>query len=94
MLFLPLAVTANFAKGVGGLAAGASKAALHRAIALRDNMGDVTGKVHAQGTAAFAAGTMIGATVLEVFGSGTTFLWTSFIGCTVLHLIAVECRIE
>ena len=48
-LFLPLASLANVAKGVGGLAAGASKAALHRTLALRENLGDITAKLYSQG---------------------------------------------
>jgi hypothetical protein len=36
-------------QGIGGLAAGASKAALHRTLALRENLGDLTAKLYSQG---------------------------------------------
>lgn len=48
--FLPLASLAYVAKGIGGLAAGASKASLHKTLALRENLGDITAKLYSQGT--------------------------------------------
>jgi hypothetical protein len=89
-LFLPLASLANVAKGVGGLAAGASKAALHRALALRDNLGDVTAKLYSQGIAAYLVGMAGGialAHAVAVVGAPAGAL-AAFGALTAVHLAA------
>lgn len=90
-LFLPLASLANVAKGVGGLAAGASKAALHRALARRDNLGDVTAKLYSQGIAAYLIG-MGGGIALShlaaTSGAGGAAVLAAFGALTTVHLAA------
>lgn len=87
-LFLPLASVANVAKGIGGLSAGASKAAINKTLALKDNLGDITAKLYSQGITAYLLGMMLGIQ-LTIFLSSTTSLapaWLAFSLLTTIHL--------
>jgi hypothetical protein len=92
-LFLPLASLANVAKGIGGLAAGASKAALHQTLARRDNLGDVTAKLYSQGITAYLLGMLLGIQTTFAIASpltSGTFVnaWSAFALLTATHLYA------
>ncbi|CAG8441095.1 12658_t:CDS:2 [Ambispora leptoticha] len=59
-LFLLFASTSNVGKNICWLAGAASRAQMTKTFALRDNLGDITGKSRSQGTAAGLLGTGIG----------------------------------
>jgi hypothetical protein len=84
--FLPLASLANLAKGVGGLAAGASKATLHRSLALRDNLGDVTAKLYSQGITAYLLGMGIGIGTTLLCAASPLAVAAAFGSLTAVHL--------
>lgn len=86
--FLPLASLANLAKGVGGLAAGASKATLHRSLALRDNLGDVTAKLYSQGITAYLLGMGLGIATTVVCHQSQLAVAAAFGALTAVHLAA------
>ena len=58
--FLPIASVANIGKNIGFLTASASRAAIHNALTLRTNLGDVTAKAGSQSIAASLVGTALG----------------------------------
>ena len=58
--FLPIASVANIGKNIGFLTASASRAAIHNALTLRTNLGDVTAKAGSQSIAASLVGTSLG----------------------------------
>ncbi|KAG2171488.1 hypothetical protein INT43_009149 [Umbelopsis isabellina] len=58
--FLVMASVSNIGKNMAWLAASASRAHIHRTFAIRNNLGDITGKSGSQATAAGLAGTGIG----------------------------------
>ncbi|CAG8551907.1 7910_t:CDS:2 [Ambispora gerdemannii] len=70
-LFLLFASTSNVGKNICWLAGAASRAQMTKTFALRDNLGDITGKSRSQGTAAGLLGTGIGiaisATITAMF---------------------------
>ncbi|KAG9304803.1 hypothetical protein G9A89_016833 [Geosiphon pyriformis] len=59
-LFILLASISNIGKNICWLAGAASRAQMTKTFALRDNLGDITGKSRSQGTAAGLLGTGIG----------------------------------
>ena len=61
--FLLLASVANIGKNVAWLAASATRAQLHQALALQENLGDVTAKSGSQTTVAALLGTGVGVVV-------------------------------
>jgi hypothetical protein len=58
--FIPLAAFANILKNVAWMATSATRAQIHRHLALKDNMGDLSGKTAAQNTLASLVGTAMG----------------------------------
>jgi hypothetical protein len=85
-LFLPLAAASNVAKNVGWLAASATKAAMHRGMALRDNLGDVTAKAGTQATAAGLAGTALGIAASWLVGTDVWGLLALFLPLSAVHV--------
>ncbi|KAG9300399.1 hypothetical protein G9A89_010023 [Geosiphon pyriformis] len=59
-MFLLIASISNIGKNIAWLASSATRAQMHRTFALRNNLGDITGKSGSQGTAAGLIGTGIG----------------------------------
>lgn len=47
-----MASISNIGKNIGWLGTAAARAAMHKGLALDDNLGDITAKAGAQGTAA------------------------------------------
>ena len=69
ILFIPLASVANIGKNISFLSASASRAALHKAASLKNNLADVTVKSGSQ----TIAGSMIGFLFLYFFPSLTSW---------------------
>lgn len=67
--FVLMASVANIGKNVGWLASAATRAAMHKGFTKVDNLGDVTAKSGAQGTAAGLVGTGLGIGISWFFGS-------------------------
>eukprot|EP00977_Amphora_coffeiformis_P006384 scaffold1361_cov165-Amphora_coffeaeformis.AAC.6 len=88
-LVLPLACVANVLKNMGFLTAGASRASLHQAMAIKGNLGDITAKAGSQATAAGLGGTSLGigiSTFLSSSASVETYV-IAFCGLSVLHQV-------
>lgn len=67
--FLLVASVANCGKNVSFLAASASRAAIHRSFAIRDNLADVTGKTGSQTIVTSMVGTGLGIALSHALGS-------------------------
>lgn len=65
--FLPLAATANILKNVAWMATSATRAQIHRHLALADNLGDLAGKTASQNTLASLLGTALGVLLSTIF---------------------------
>jgi hypothetical protein len=59
-LFLPIAAAANMAKNMAWIAVSATRAQMNRSFAVRENLGDITGKATSQTIAASLVGTALG----------------------------------
>ncbi|CAG8590980.1 5424_t:CDS:2 [Funneliformis caledonium] len=65
-MFLLIASISNIGKNIAWLAGSATRAQMHKTFALRDNLGDITGKTGSQSTAAGTAlGVAISATITK-----------------------------
>ncbi|CAI2168301.1 16968_t:CDS:2 [Funneliformis geosporum] len=65
-MFLLIASASNIGKNIAWLAGSATRATMHKSFALRDNLGDITGKSGSQSTAAGTAlGVVISATITK-----------------------------
>lgn len=64
-----MASVANIGKNIGWLASAATRAAMHKGFTKVDNLGDVTAKSGAQGTAAGLVGTGLGISISWFLGS-------------------------
>ena len=58
--FLPIASVANVGKNISFLAASASRAAIHRSFAIKENLADITAKAGSQSILSSTIGTAIG----------------------------------
>jgi hypothetical protein len=67
--FVLMASVANIGKNIGWLASAATRAAIHKGFTKVDNLGDVTAKSGAQGTAAGLVGTGFGIGISWFLGS-------------------------
>jgi hypothetical protein len=75
-----MASLSNVGKNIGWLASSATRAAMHKGFTKSDNLGDVTGKAGAQGTAAGLVGTGLGVALSWLVGNpqGTLDPWILF----------------
>ena len=83
--FLPIASVANVGKNIGFLTASASRAAIHQALALKSNLGDVTAKAGSQSILASLAGTTLGISVSPFLHGDVTNVACGFALLSVLH---------
>lgn len=83
MTFLILASTANILKNVSWMVVSATRAHFMKHLALRGNLGDLTGKAASQMTLASLLGTAFGLTVLKSFNSPIYLFATWFINALV-----------
>ncbi|RKO92823.1 vitamin B6 photo-protection and homoeostasis-domain-containing protein [Blyttiomyces helicus] len=77
-LFLPMASLSNAGKNIGWLASSATRASMSKGFAKEDNLGDITAKAGAQGTAAALIGTAMGVGIGWTAGGGsdpTALMW-------------------
>ena len=80
--FLPVAAVANVAKNVSWMLASATRAHFMRQLALKDNLGDLTGKAASQMTLATLFGTAAGLAVLKAEN------WTVTLGSWMIAAVA------
>ncbi|KAJ3296477.1 hypothetical protein HK104_001570 [Borealophlyctis nickersoniae] len=85
-LFLPMASLSNIGKNIGWLASSATKASMHKGFLREDNLGDVTAKAGAQGTAAGVVGTALGVGLSYVAGTDPMTLFGLFVPLTAANL--------
>ena len=83
--FLLVASIANVAKNIGFLTAGASRAALHQSLAMKDNLGDITAKAGSQGIAASLIGTTFGIGLSPLMGGDPMNVMLGFIYLSSIH---------
>jgi hypothetical protein len=84
-LVLPVASVANIGKNIGFLTASASRAALHQAVAISGNLGDVTAKAGSQSIMASLIGTTLGIGLSSLLGHDTYNFAIGFLGLTTIH---------
>ncbi|KAK9768492.1 hypothetical protein K7432_000831 [Basidiobolus ranarum] len=87
-MFLVIASFSNIGKNIAWLASAATKAQLNKTFALRDNLGDITGKSGSQSTAAGLAGTGLGIAISALIGSSFTNVFAVFIPLSILSIYA------
>ncbi|KAI8850444.1 vitamin B6 photo-protection and homoeostasis-domain-containing protein [Chytridium lagenaria] len=85
-LFLPIVCLATVFKGLCGVAAGATKAALSQHFAVHDNVADLNAKDGSQETIVGLVGMLIGSYIVQ-WVSGTFSTWLCFLIFTALHLV-------
>lgn len=83
--FLLVASVANIGKNIAFLTAGASRAALHQALAFKDNLGDVTAKAGSQSIAASLLGTSLGIGLSPLIVEDYFHITLGFIGLSSIH---------
>lgn len=87
--FLLTASTANLIKGVAALSAGACRAAILKAVILRENFAEVTAKTHTQSVLAYVLGMILGigvSTFLAFVSTSPLFVWPFFFFFGGVHL--------
>lgn len=84
-LVLPVASVANIGKNIGFLTASASRAALHNAVAVTGNLGDVTAKTGSQSIMASLLGTSFGIGLSSWLQHDTYNFALGFLGLTIIH---------
>jgi hypothetical protein len=84
-LVLPVASIANIGKNIGFLTASASRAALHNAVAITGNLGDVTAKAGSQSIMASLIGTSLGIGLSSLLQHDTYNFALGFLGLTIIH---------
>lgn len=89
-MFVPLASVSNIAKNVSWLATGATRAAINKTFAIKDNLGDLTAKSGAQATAAGLMGTGLGVVLSYLMPSAHPFsLVLAFLPIAVINTYAI-----
>ena len=83
--FLPIASVANVGKNIGFLTASASRAAIHQALALKSNLGDVTAKAGSQSILASLAGTTLGISISPLLQGDVANVAIGFALLSVFH---------
>jgi len=83
--FLPIASVANVGKNIGFLTASASRAAIHQALALKSNLGDVTAKAGSQSILASLAGTTLGIGISPLLQGDVANVALGFAVLSVIH---------
>lgn len=76
-MFLPMAAGANVLKNVSWIVASATRAHFMKHFALKDNLGDLTGKAGSQMTFASLLGTGIGLLSIKYWSDSSFFIWLS-----------------
>ena len=89
ILVLPVASVANVGKNIGFLTASASRAALHQAVAITGNLGDVTAKAGSQSIMASLIGTSLGIGMSSLLAHDT---YNFALGFCVLGMIHQGCN--
>lgn len=84
-MVLPVASVANIGKNIGFLTASASRAALHQAVAISGNLGDVTAKAGSQSIMASLIGTSLGIGLSSLLGHDTDNFAMGFLALTIIH---------
>jgi hypothetical protein len=85
-LFLPIASVANVGKNVAWLSASATRAGIHRSMARRENLADITGKSGSQSIAGSLIGTTLGIALSPLIGSDTAVVMGAFSILSAIHL--------
>lgn len=85
ILVLPVASVANVGKNIGFLTASASRAALHQAVAITGNLGDVTAKSGSQSIMASLIGTSLGIGMSSLLAHDTYNFALGFCVLGVIH---------
>ena len=88
--FLVLASLANIGKNIAWLASSATRAQLHQALALQENLGDVTAKSGSQSTAAGLAGTGLGILVSSGLDGSAAAAALAYLPFCALSLYALQ----
>ncbi|CAG8490830.1 7815_t:CDS:2 [Ambispora leptoticha] len=92
-MFLLIASISNIGKNIAWLAGSATRAQMHKTFALRDNLGDLTGKSGSQTTAAGLLGTGVGivlsTAITALSTSATPFITIDSISSTTLPVLYI-----
>jgi hypothetical protein len=83
--FLAIASIANVGKNIAFLAASASRAAIHRSFAIRENLADLTAKAGSQAILCSSIGTAIGVALAAAIGGDYTSTVSAFVGCAAIN---------
>lgn len=84
--FLLGASVANVGKNISFLAASASRAALHKALAVHGNLADVTAKAGAQGIVCSLLGTSLGVSAAALCTGNYPATVACFLGCSLVSI--------
>jgi hypothetical protein len=86
--FILIAGIANVGKNISWLSASATRAAIHRSFALKENLADITAKSGSQSVTTSLLGTTLGVAISPFVGSSTENVLAAFVCCSFIHLSA------
>jgi hypothetical protein len=84
--FLAIASIANVGKNIAFLASSASRAAIHRSFAIRENLADVTAKAGSQAICSSTIGTALGVAIAAAIGGDYNTTVLTFIAFSAISL--------